>query len=95
MRRLSPSDRSRRSRGAALDAADSGDHSRGRRLAVVAVIGDQETDFEKQGSRIDQLRDALARSKLAFAVLLFDFLRAAAGSEFIFESSNPAISARI
>ena len=71
--------------GRAFDAADAGDHARRGRLAVVLVIGDQQADFEEHGARIDQLCDALPRRQLSFAVLLFDFLRAAAGAKLIFK----------
>src|SRR5690606_36510111 len=49
-----------------------GDDARGRSLAVVLVVGDQETDLLEAGAGIDQERDALARGQLPLLVLLGD-----------------------
>ena len=45
------------------------------RLAVVAVVGDQQADFEEERAGSSSARDALARRHLAGAVLLFDARR--------------------
>jgi hypothetical protein len=42
------------------------------------VVGDQQADFEERWRRVEQLGDALARGQLAGAMLLLDFLGAAA-----------------
>ncbi len=40
--------------GAAFDQADAGDDASGGGLAVVFIVGDEESDFEKHRARIDQ-----------------------------------------
>ena len=73
-----------------FDVCQARDHARRGSLAVVAVVGDQQADFEKQRARIDQMRDALARRQLALSVLFFDLLRAAAELELLFEFLDTA-----
>src|SRR5205823_6838380 len=63
---------------AALHLAHAGDHAGARRLAVVAVVRDQESDFEPGGLRVAELLDALARGELALLVLALDALGPAA-----------------
>jgi len=63
------------------DARDAGHHAGGRRLAVVVVVGDQETDLEKARVRIAQTLDALASGELSLRVLAGNLLRSAALSE--------------
>ena len=71
--------------GRAFDAADSGDHPRGGRLAFIPVVRDQQANFEEHAPGIDQFAKPLTRGQLAFAVLLFDFPGAAAGPELVFK----------
>ena len=68
--------------------AEAGDDAGGGRLAVVAVVGDQQADFEEAAAGVDQLPDALARRQLAGAVLLVDARRSAARAEALFERVN-------
>ena len=71
--------------GASFDAADAGDDARGGSLAVIFIEGDQQSDFEEESAGVDQFGDPFARGELPFAMLLFDFLRAAAGAELVFQ----------
>ncbi len=67
---------------------DSGDDTGGRRLALVFVVGDEETDLEKARVGIAQTLDALAGGELSLRVLAGDLLRAAALSEPCLELSD-------
>jgi len=62
----------------AAHAAQPRDDAGGRRLAVVLVPGDEQTDFDPRTVPVEQRGDALARGQLALIVLAFDPLRAAA-----------------
>ncbi len=62
----------------AAHAAQARDDAGGRRLAVVLVPGDEQTDFDPRTVPVEQRGDALARGQLALIVLAFDPLRAAA-----------------
>src|SRR6185437_14377950 len=64
--------------GAAFDFSDASDDARARRLAVILIPGDQQTDLEKPGARVEQSRDALARGQFTGAVLLFNSCGSAA-----------------
>ena len=75
--------------GAALDLRDPGDNACGRRLPIVLVVSQQQADFKEHRPRIDQLADALARRELAFAMLLFDLLRPAAGAHPLLDVFEP------
>src|SRR5690606_40322533 len=57
---------------------DPGDHARGRRLSVIAVVRDQQPDLLKIAPRVEQEGDALAGGQLPLGVLTGDALRAAA-----------------
>ena len=74
--------------GAALDAGQSGDDAGGGRLAVVAVVGDQQADLEEARAGIDERGDALARGHLAGLMLALDARLAAALAEARFERLN-------
>jgi len=74
--------------GTAFDGSDACHDSRGRRLAVVLVISHEESDFKETSLRIDQTGDPFARGHFTRAVLLLDFLNAAALAEFIFERAQ-------
>ena len=58
-------------------------------MAVVAIVGDQQSNFQEQRTRVGQMRDTLARRELALAVLLLDLLRAAAGFELVLKQLDP------
>ena len=74
--------------GAAFDAAEAGDDAGGGRLTVVAVVGDQQADFEEACAGVDQGGDALARGHLAGLVLTIDARLPAALAEAGFERLN-------
>ena len=77
--------------GASFDFADAGCDARGAGLSIVFVVGDEEADFGELGSLIndgvEKMGDVFAAGEFAGAVLLFDFLGAAAfaglGSEVV------------
>jgi len=71
--------------GASFDQTNAGDDAGGGGLAVVFIVGDEESDFEEHGSRVDQFRHALARGQLARLVLLRNLGGAAALAQFLFE----------
>src|SRR5207302_2926579 len=58
--------------GAALDFSEAGDDTGGGSLPVVAVVGDEESDFEEVRVRIDERGDAFAGGEFAGLVLAFD-----------------------
>jgi hypothetical protein len=70
------------------DDSDSGDHARRRSLPVILIIGDQQSDLLKPGSRIEQACDAFTRGELALPMLAFDLVRAAALNEPIFQGAQ-------
>src|SRR5262245_20047840 len=57
--------------------ADDCDHTRGRSLAVVLIVGDKQTDFTEIRVRIEQQRDALACRQFSLLVLPLDTFRTA------------------
>ena len=60
----------------------------GGRLAVIAVVGDQQADFEEAGTGVGEARNALARGHFAGLVLAGNARRAAALAETRFERLN-------
>ncbi len=48
------------------------DYAGGRRLAVVAVVRDQQADFQEARTRVDQAGNALPRGHFAGLVLAID-----------------------
>ena len=68
-----------------FDLARARNHPRPGSLPVILIVCDQQADFEKHRTRIQQLRDSLARRELAVAVLFLDPLGAAALAQLIFE----------
>ncbi len=72
-------------RRAAFDAREAGDHSRGRRLTVILVVGHQQTDLQEHGALIDELPDSFTRREFSRGVLLFDFCGTAAGAQLVFK----------
>ncbi len=59
-------------RGAVFDLPQAGDDARGRRLAVVAVVGDQQANLEEKRPGIHEAGDALPGRHLAGPVLPLD-----------------------
>ena len=71
--------------GTTFDFADARDDAGGRRLPLVLVVSDQQSDFEETRAGIEQLRDALTCRELAGLVLALDFRNPAAPAQAIFE----------
>ena len=65
----------------AFDPAEARDDAGGGSLPVIAVVGDEQADFQEGGTRIEQTLDALARGHLAGAVLAVDARRSATLAE--------------
>ncbi len=70
---------------APLHHTDAGDHADARRLAVVAVVGDQQADFQKERVGIEETGQPLAGRQLSVGVLALDLLRAAALTQRVLE----------
>ena len=70
---------------ASLDVSDASDNPRARSLAIIFVVGDQQPDFQKQGSRINKFRHPFTRGELAILVLPVDFGGAAAHAQLVFQ----------
>ena len=58
--------------GTAFDPPDAGDYAGGRRLPLIAIVGDEQADLEEGRTPIEQAPDALARGHLAGAMLAVD-----------------------
>jgi hypothetical protein len=71
--------------GAIFDFAKAGDHSGRWGLAVILIVGNEQSDFEEHGARVEQLGDTLVSRKLSVAMLLLDFLRSSATPEAFLE----------
>jgi hypothetical protein len=61
-----------------MHETNAGDDACTRCLSLVLVVGDEKTDLEKAGVRIEQSRDPLARRELSLLVLTRDLIRSAA-----------------
>jgi hypothetical protein len=70
------------------------DHTRGRRLTIVFVVGDQQTDFEEGRGGVAQQLDPLARREFALRMLPLDLVGAAAETDALFEPAQLFVRAR-
>jgi len=61
--------------GPPVHAAHAGHHARAGRLAVVLIVGDEQTHFEPRSARVEQARHPLARRELFLFVLALDLVR--------------------
>ena len=71
-----------------MDDANAGDYARRRRLPVVLVVRNEQSDLEEVSAVVREARDALAGGELALLVLFGDPVGATALSESCFELAN-------